>query len=84
MLNWLRRCFGLETLRADSKHCMLSLDYIESEIRGLKSMEELRHKHRNWRGVQSCRERIKELEEYKQFLNLHGSKTLCVITKGKS
>lgn len=84
MLNWLRQCFGLDTLRADSKHYMLSLDYIESEIRGFQMMEELRSKHRNWRGAQNCRDRIKELEEYKQFLNSHGSKTLCVITKGKS
>ena len=84
MLNWLRRCFGLYTLRVYPDHCILSLDHIEGEIRGLKMMEELRRKHRNWQGAEICRQRINEFEEYKQFLNSYGSKTLCVITKVKS
>lgn len=83
MLNWLRRCFGLETLHVYPERYMMTLDHIESQIRGLEMMEELRRKHRNWRGAAICRERIKEFEEYKQFLNSYGSKTLCVITKGK-
>lgn len=84
MLNWLRRCFGLETLHVYPERYMMTLEHIESQIRGLQMVEELRRKHRNWRGAQICRERIKEFEEYKQFLNSYGSKTLCVVTKGKS
>lgn len=84
MFNWLRRCFGLDTLRVHPEHCMLSLDHIESQISGLTIMEELHRNHKNWNGAAICRERIKEFEEYKQFLNSYGSKKLCVITKVKS
>jgi hypothetical protein len=84
MLNWLRRRFGLDTLHVYPERYVMSLEHIESEIRGLKMMEELRREHGNWNGAAICRARIKEFEEYKQFLNSYGSKTLCVITKGKS
>lgn len=68
MLNRLRRLIGLSAPQSDPVLVQLTIEEIDSQIRGLRMMCDLREEHGNWRGARICANEIRRLEEERATL----------------
>lgn len=58
MYHWLRRLIGCHSRQSVPVRPDLTLEEIDSKIRGLQMVYELRRQHRNWSGANKCLKEI--------------------------
>ena len=62
MLNFLRRLAGRGIVESHPLPFELTPESIESRIRGLREIQNLRKEHGNWKGAKTCADEIAQLE----------------------
>lgn len=68
MFDWRSLLTGRRTPKSDPVPPQLTIEEIDSQIRGLQMMADLREEHRNWRGAKICCEEIIKLREQRAKL----------------
>lgn len=68
MFDWRSLLTGRRTPKSDPVPPQLTIEEIDSQIRGLQMMADLREEHRNWRGARICYREIDQLNKQKAAL----------------
>ncbi|MNC31322.1 hypothetical protein D3C75_796390 [compost metagenome] len=68
MYHWLRRLIGCAPRPSCDVCDPLTMEEIDSKIRGLRMLHDLRYQHRNWSGANACLKEIIRLRTQRAAL----------------